>query len=420
MKHVRKKLFSALLACALCALGAFVPARAWADVKIDAKNFPDAGFRRWVKEEAAGGKDVLTDAQIAAMTHIVVAGEGISSLKGLEWFSALFLLDCTGNRLTELDLSKNGMLEVLYCENNALTELDLSRNPALWELRCTGNPITELDLSHNTKLEEARLPETARVTLPNGDRIDMADFQLRRTAAGKYQLDLSRYAAKISHLGVHIPGAVEDPAVPMTSSGGIYTFDPCEGYGRIVYEFGDSGEGERSWIILYLDVKPDISSVPLVGAEAPKGKGADASGMSSVDDDDEDEEVGEEIAKLSVTLVNKTDAEVFVALASQPDDGGDAFIVGWFNVEPGKEITVPFDSFNSGASFGYYAESNGGKRVWTAKPGDARYAGSFWVHPSDAFESRGGEPIDGGMEVGFRRLKVSSEGKATLNFTVKE
>ena len=264
MDRMKQRRFAAVLACA------FGAGAAWADVKIDAENFPDARFRRWVKEEAAGGKDVLTDTQIAAMTHMIVYSEGISSLKGLEHFTALFLLDCTGNRLTELDLSKNGTLEVLYCENNALTELDLSRNPALWDLRCTGNPITELDLSHNTKLQEARLPETATVTLPNGDRIDMADFQLRRTAAGKYQLDLSRYAAKISHLGVHIPGAVEDPEVPMTSSGGIYTFDPCDGYGRIVYEFGDSGEGE-SWIILLLDVKADISSVPLAGGK-PKAQ----------------------------------------------------------------------------------------------------------------------------------------------------
>ena len=262
---------------------------------------------------------------------------------------------------------------------------------------------------------------TARVVLPNGERIDMADFQLRRTADDKYHLDLSRHAGKIEKVravGSHVDGDID---IPVTSSGGVYTFDFSADYVAITYKLGRR-EGEDWTLALTLDLFDfnKNKTVPLVEAEAPKGKGADASGMSSVDDDDDDEEVGEEIAKLSVTLVNKTDAEVFVALASQPDDGGDAFIVGWFNVEPGKEITVPFDSFNSGASFGYYATSNDWKRVWTARPGDARYAGSFWIHPTDHFEHRGGEPIDGGMEVGFRRLKVSSEGKAALNFTVKK
>ena len=308
MKYVHKKFFAALLACALCAGGTV----AWADVKIDAVNFPDENFRQWVKENAAGGGDVLTDAQIAAAEEMDLSGTGISSLKGIEHFTELTVLNCRHNALSELDLSHNPALKTLKCQNNKLTKLDVSHNPALKDLVCWGNEITKLDLSHNTALtelycadnritaldlshnpaletlgcgdnklatldlshnpalKEAYLPETAKVVLPNGDRIDMADFQPRRTAAGKYQLDLSRYAGKIKEVEVSVDGYC-----PVTASGGVYTFDPCEGNCKVRYKLGER-EGEDWSLSLNVDVTEDISSVPL--AEAPKGKGARPAG----------------------------------------------------------------------------------------------------------------------------------------------
>ena len=154
MKRVSKKFFAALLALALCAIGTV----AWADVKIDAANFPDEKFRQWLKENAAGGGDVLTDAQIAAAKEVDVSETsgvgGISSLKGLEHFTALNRLDCSGNKLKELDVSKNGALVYLNCDGSELTKLDVSKNRALEYLKCKDNKLTALDLSHNPELGE--------------------------------------------------------------------------------------------------------------------------------------------------------------------------------------------------------------------------------------------------------------------------
>ena len=69
-------LFSALLACALAA------SEAWADVKIDEANFPDATFRQWLKTKVANGGDVLTDAQIAATEELEPVAEEISQPAG--------------------------------------------------------------------------------------------------------------------------------------------------------------------------------------------------------------------------------------------------------------------------------------------------------------------------------------------------
>ena len=298
MKHVSKKFFSALLACALGA-GA---ARAWADVKIDAANFPDANFRRWVKENATGGKDVLTDAQRAAVEEMDLGFSEIASLKGVEHFTALRdlvcwsnelteldlsgnpaleMLRCHGNELTKLDLSKNPGLKGLFCDqnrlaaldlswlpelyalqcrHNALTALDLSRNPALVELDCWGNeitaldlskntalvklnclenPIKELDLSKNKDLSEASLPETAAVTLPNGDKIDMKDFTPAKGKDGKLRLDLSKYAGKTGEVSAESEGEKE---IDVKSAEGVHTFAPFDGKLTIPYELGEDAE----------------------------------------------------------------------------------------------------------------------------------------------------------------------------------
>ena len=62
-----------------------------------------------------------------------------------------------GNKLTELDLSKNTALDYLDCSDNQLTELDLGENTALTTLYCGGNQLTELDLRNNTKLESVNI-----------------------------------------------------------------------------------------------------------------------------------------------------------------------------------------------------------------------------------------------------------------------
>ncbi len=63
-------------------------------------------------------------------------------------------LDCGGNNLTSLDVSKNTALTELNCSGNNLTSLDVSKNTALTWLDCGGNNLTSLDVSKNTALTE--------------------------------------------------------------------------------------------------------------------------------------------------------------------------------------------------------------------------------------------------------------------------
>ena len=78
----------------------------------------------------------------------------ITSLKGIEHFTAMTYLDCNSNKLTALDVTKNTALTTLDCYDNQLTALDVSANTALGYLNCSNNKLTALDMTHNTSLEQ--------------------------------------------------------------------------------------------------------------------------------------------------------------------------------------------------------------------------------------------------------------------------
>ena len=124
-------------------------------------------------------------------------------------------------------------------------------------------------------------------------------------------------------------------------------------------------------------------------------------------------------AKLTVTLVNKTDATVSVALGWVSEGGendGDRS-KGWWNVEPGKKRTFSV-SYSPVCGYFWYARSLGGKRSWAGTSGNA-----FWIHPEKPFETHPDKPIRGGRRLYFRPLNEKSTGAgnatATLTFAVK-
>ena len=126
MGHMMMKR-SSLVALALVALASLAgPALA---VTFDAKNFPDEAFRDYlVSEQGLSFGQPLDAATIASITEIDVSGMSIKTLKGIEHLTALERLNCKGNELEELDLSKNTDLTDLSCTENHLVVLDLSNN----------------------------------------------------------------------------------------------------------------------------------------------------------------------------------------------------------------------------------------------------------------------------------------------------
>ena len=61
-------------------------------------------------------------------------------------------LDCSGNKITELQITLFTTLQYLDCDVNLLKKIDLSENEDLKYLYCAQNKLTSLDLSNNTSL----------------------------------------------------------------------------------------------------------------------------------------------------------------------------------------------------------------------------------------------------------------------------
>lgn len=117
---------------------------------INATNFPDANLRNYLLQLFPKGYITATD--VAITTSMDVNYKSISSLTGIAYFTALTSLNCSGNTLSTLDVTKNTQLKELICIGNNLTSLNLTYNSQLTQLNCSNNRISALDLTHNTAL----------------------------------------------------------------------------------------------------------------------------------------------------------------------------------------------------------------------------------------------------------------------------
>ena len=134
---------------------AFAATDSYGPVYITDANVPDKTFREYLlKQFDKDGNGVLTPAERYAVTEIDVENKYISNLSGLQFFPNLKVLNCSHNRLTKLDVSKNTVLQELVCWENQLTSLDVSQNTALQELACFENQLTSLDVSQNPALQK--------------------------------------------------------------------------------------------------------------------------------------------------------------------------------------------------------------------------------------------------------------------------
>ena len=149
-------------------------------IAINEKNFPDQNFRDYVATEwDKNGDKYFSPSEIAVAKWITCdnlwEGQPIKSLKGIEYFTEIWMLSCVYNDLTTIDLSHNKKLEYINCHHNQLKELDVSglpllktfycgqnklqsidvsKNKQLKDFSCTENPLNTLDVSQNTELEE--------------------------------------------------------------------------------------------------------------------------------------------------------------------------------------------------------------------------------------------------------------------------
>ena len=165
------------------------------DVEINATNFPDVAFRRYLKDNTGinpDSNDTLSAAEIASITTInVSSNKDITSLAGIEKFPNLETLWCNGTGITSLDVSKNTALKYLYCYSNAaLTTLNVNGATALKSLYCSSTGISSLDVSKNTALTTLDCSSTGISSLDVNKNTSLTT--LNCTSTGISSLDVSK------------------------------------------------------------------------------------------------------------------------------------------------------------------------------------------------------------------------------------
>ena len=124
-------------------------------IAINEKNFPDENFRDYVAGEWDKNQDkYFSPSEIANAKWISCDNKEISNLKGIEFFTNIWLLECYYNNLTTIDLSNNKKLSYINCHHNQLNELDVSGLPLLETFYCGHNALPSIDVSKNEKLED--------------------------------------------------------------------------------------------------------------------------------------------------------------------------------------------------------------------------------------------------------------------------
>ena len=139
------------------------------DIAINEENFPDKNFRDYVAREWDKNHDNrFSPSEIANAKWISCDNKEISNLKGIQFFTNIWLLECYYDNLTTIetiDLSHNKNLKYINCIYNKLEELDVSELPLLEKFYCDGNKLQSIDVSENKKLKDFSCKENSLGTL---------------------------------------------------------------------------------------------------------------------------------------------------------------------------------------------------------------------------------------------------------------
>ncbi len=141
---------------------------------------PDANFEQALIDEGydSGPLDgnVLTS-NISDILNLDIKNRGITNLTGIEDFSALKNLDCSGNLLINIDVRPLSNLQILWCFENQITNLNVDQNISLTALRCENNKLTSLNLSNNINLVDLACEQNKITTIDVSNSVSLNRFQ---------------------------------------------------------------------------------------------------------------------------------------------------------------------------------------------------------------------------------------------------
>ena len=116
--------------------------------------FADPAFEKYCLEHwDLNGDGRISRYEAQRIWDMDCSSLGIKTLAGIEEFTALRKLNCSGNEIVALDVHKCTFMEQLDCSNNLLISLDIIGLRFLNWLDCRNNDLTYLNLATSAALE---------------------------------------------------------------------------------------------------------------------------------------------------------------------------------------------------------------------------------------------------------------------------
>ncbi len=167
------------------------------DIEINEINFPDKNFRDWLTNPANikgyGSDGKFIPAEIEGITTMEVNGNEIADLTGINYFTKLTFLNCSGNKLASLEVPGLANLRLLYCNNNELASLDVSGLTNLTSLRCNNNELASLKMSNLTSLATLDCDTNQLAALDVSELINLTSLRCNNNQLAS--LDVSELAS---------------------------------------------------------------------------------------------------------------------------------------------------------------------------------------------------------------------------------
>jgi len=121
-------------------------------------NIPDANFKAYLLENweinTNFDDEIQCEEAEGFFGWMECAELDIADMTGIEAFTGVYSINCSGNKLTSLDVSNNTNLSQLNCSGNNISSLKLGENETLWSLNGAGNRLVNIDISEVPWLEE--------------------------------------------------------------------------------------------------------------------------------------------------------------------------------------------------------------------------------------------------------------------------
>ena len=251
-------------------------------VQISAAYFPDAEFRSMISDSFdKDGNGWLSKKEINDVTQITWIDDSMAqSLSGIEYFTELRILGCTGNLRGTVDLSQNtklvdisvggpdmtsliisGCTELreLYCSNSGLSSLDVTANRKLEYLICSNTSVNSLNLANNTHLEGLYCDNTPISTITLTGNHALKVLSMDNTNISKLDLSgnplLERlYCSHTNLLNLDISNCVILKEIVETVAPHV---DP---YDENTYVWEIVRDGYQIWYCIYTDITVNVTS----------------------------------------------------------------------------------------------------------------------------------------------------------------